>query len=146
MLKETIALETLRQKIEKAEYDAGSSSDYLDYGRPDESQATAARETIAKKMKEAELLKAELHTLIEQSPKGAMEEWVNWHKAVLEKILLEPEINSHTKTRANTARKTLVEWENVLTREREYVSINWHFLKDYKEKAGKEFKNSWWKF
>lgn len=106
-------------------------------GRPDESQAMAARETIAKKMKEAELLKAELYMLIQQSPKGAIEEWVNWHKAVLEKILLEPEINSHTKNRANTARKTLVEWENVLTREREYVSIQLaFFVKDYKEKAG----------
>lgn len=146
MLKEAIALEELRQRIEKAEFDAGDSSDFIDYGRPDEKQLKAAKEFIAKRMSEAAALKAELHVLIEQSPKEAMEEWVNWHKNVLQEILLEPVTNSHGKTRAFTARNTLAEWEKVLTREQEYVGINWHFLKDYKAKASKEFNSDWWKF
>ena len=32
MFTETVQLESLRQKIEDAEYEAGSQSDYLDYG------------------------------------------------------------------------------------------------------------------
>jgi hypothetical protein len=146
MLKETIALETLRQKIENAEFTAGDRSDYIDYGRPNASELKAAQETIAKKMSEAAELKKELHTLIGQSPKQAMEEWVNWHKNVLQGILLESATNLQGKTRVTTARKTLTEWDKVLTGEQEYVSINWHFLKDYKAKAEKEFKNNWWNF
>ncbi len=146
MLKETFALEALRQKIENAEFTAGDRSDYIDYGKPKASEAKAAQETIARKMKEAADLKAELHMLIEQTPKAALEEWVNWHKTVLQGILLEPETNTHTKTRAFTARNTLSEWDKVLRREQDYVGINWHYLKEYKAKAKKEFKANWWKF
>jgi len=146
MLKETFALEAMRQRIENAEFAAGDSSDFIDYGKPDKKQLKAAQETIAQKMKEAADLKAELHTLIEQTPKEAVVEWVNWHKAVLQNILVEPETNTHTKTRAFTARNTLAEWDKVLRREQDYVGINWHYLKDYKAKAKKEFKINWWKF
>ena len=140
MLKETVELELLRQKIEKAEYDAGSTSDYIDRGRPDASQLKAANETIKKNMIEAKTLKAELHELIAKSPKEAIEEWVGWHKNVLQEILVEPETNAHSKTGAFTARKTLAEWEKALRKEQDYVSINWHFLKDYKARAEKEFR------
>lgn len=146
MLKETIALETLRQKIENAEFTAGDRSDYIDYGRPNASELKAAQETIAKKMSEAAELKKELHTLIEQSPKEAMEEWVNWHRNILQEILREVATDTQGKTRIFTARNTLAKWDKVLTKEEEYVGINWHFLKDYKAKAEKEFKNNWWNF
>jgi hypothetical protein len=55
-------------------------------------------------------------------------------------------------TRRNVAKSTLQEWEKVRTGEQDYVRINWHFLKDYKESArklGKNFKSddkSWWQF
>jgi hypothetical protein len=75
-----------------------------------------------------------------------VEEWVNWHKEVLQKILLEPQTNTQSKTRAFTARNTLAEWDKVLQKEQEFVHINWYYLKDYKAKAIKEFKNKWWKF
>ena len=146
MLKETLALETLRQKIERAENDAGSSSDYIDYGRPNEKDAKAAKENIAKKMKEAETLKVELHALIESSSQGALEEWVKWHTNILQGILLEQATNTRDKTRLFTARNTVAEWEKVLTRDQDYVGINWYYLKDYKAKAEKEFKGNWWKF
>jgi hypothetical protein len=146
MLKETIALETLRQKIGNAEFTAGDRSDYIDYGKPNASELKTAQEIIAKKMSEAAELKKELHALIEQTPKEALEEWVNWHKNVLQEILRETPTDTHGKTRVFTARNTLAEWNKVLTREQDYVGINWHFLKDYKAKAEKEFKNNWWKF
>ncbi len=145
MLKETIALETLRQKIEKAEFDAGDASDFLDYGKPSESQVKQNKEFIAKKMAEAEILKTELHALIEASPKEAVEEWANWHKDVLQKIMLEPQTNTQSKVRGNTARATLAEWDKVLQREQDFVRINWYYLKDYKAKAIKDFKSGWWK-
>lgn len=146
MLKETIALEMLRQKIGNAEFTAGDRSDYIDYGRPNASELKAAQETIARKMSEAAELKKELHTLIEQTPKNALEEWVNWHKNVLQEILREEPTDTNGKTRIFTARNTLTEWDKVLTREQDYVGINWHYLKDYKEKAEKQFKGGWLKF
>lgn len=145
MLKETIALETLRQKIESAEFTAGDTSDYIDYGRPNASQLKAAQETIAKKMSEAAELKKELHKLLEQTPKEALEEWVNWHKNILQEILREPTPTTQAGTRAFTARNTFAEWDKVLAREQDYVGINWHYLKDYKEKAQKQFKSGWLK-
>ena len=146
MLKETIALEMLRQKIGDAEFTAGDRSDYIDYGRPNASELKAAQETIARKMSEAAELKKELHMLIEQTPKDALEEWVNWHKNVLQEILREESTDTNGKTRIFTARNTLTEWDKVLTREQDYVGINWYYLKDYKEKAEKQFKGSWLKF
>lgn len=146
MLKEAIALEVFRQKIEKAEYIAGDRSDFIDHGRPDASQLKAAQDLITQKLSEAAELKKEFHTFIEQSPKEAVLEWVDWHRTILQTILLETATNTHGKTRLFTARNTLTEWEKVLTREQDYVGINWYYLKDYKAKAEKEFKNSWWKF
>lgn len=145
MLKETIALEVYRQKIEKAEFTAGDRSDYIDHGRPDAKQLKAAQELITKMLSEAAELKKEFHTLVDQSPKEAVLEWVDWHRNVLQAILLETPTNTFGKTRLFTARKTLAEWDKVLAREQDYVSINWYYLKDYKAKAEKEFKNSWWK-
>lgn len=146
MLKEAIALEVFRQKIEKAEFIAGDRSDFIDYGRPDASQLKAAQELIAQKLSEAAELKKEFHLLIEQSSTEAIAEWVNWHKKVLEAILLETATNTHGKTRLFTAQGTLANWEKVLTREKDYIGINWYYLKDYKAKAEKEFKKYWWKF
>ena len=142
MLKETYALEILRQKIEKAEFEAGDSSDFIDRGNPNQRQLEAAQQLIAKKMSEAAVYKKELHEFLEQCSKESVVEWVNWHKNILKEILLKPVLNSNDKTRAFTARNTLTDWEKVLTREKDYVNINWYFLKDYKEKAEKEFKGS----
>ena len=47
MLAEAIQLETLRQKIEDSEFEAGNQSDYLDRGQPNAAQAKRAKELIA---------------------------------------------------------------------------------------------------
>lgn len=140
MFKETIALETLRQRIERAEYGAGDLSDFIDRGKPNASQLKEAQETIAKRMDEAKAMKTELHELIAGSPKKAVEEWVNWHRDVLQAILLEPATGATGSARLSIARGTREKWDKVLLGEQDYVAINWYFLKDYKEKAAGEFK------
>ena len=90
MFTETIQLETLRQKIEDTEYEAGDRSDYLDHGKPNQAQAKQAQELIAKLNSESKALKAELKELITavraQQPQ-ALEEWVNFHIGILQKIV-----------------------------------------------------------
>jgi hypothetical protein len=155
MLTETIQLETLRQKIEDAEYEAGSQSDYLDRGNPNPAQAKQAQELINAQNQQSKALKAELKELIarvrSQQPQ-AIEEWVSVHSGILQKILSEKETGTTAVTRRNVARSILQEWEKVHSGEQEYVSINWYFLKDYKEsvrKIGKNVKRAnkaWWQF
>lgn len=149
MLQQTIQLEQLRRKIEDAEFTIGDQSDYLDLGRPDAQQAKSAQETISRMKVKSKELQASLHELIgavrNEKPE-ALQEWVNYHKDILERIIAEPTSNTHTKVRQNTARETLQQWEKVLSGEQEYVNINWHYLKDYKAEAKKLGKTAWWKF
>jgi len=135
MLAETMALEQLRQKIEKAEYEAGDASDYIDHGNPNASQLKSSQELIARKNAEAKQLKVELHELLDKSSNESIQEWVDWHKNVLQPILQEQK----DKTRLLVAKQTIDAWDKVLRREQEYVGINWYYLKDYKQKAEKAF-------
>ena len=150
MLEQTIQLERLRQQIEDAEFTVGDQSDYLDLGKPNAAQAKSAKETIARMQAKSGELKAELHELIatvrRENPQ-AFEEWVNFHKGIMERIIAEPTSNTHTKVRQNVARETLQAWDKVLAGEQEYVNINWHYLKDYKaEVRNLGGKKAWWKF
>ena len=81
MLAEAIQLETLRQKIEDSEFEAGNQSDYLDRGQPNAAQAKRAKELIAQLNSQTETAKTELKQLIAsvraQQPQ-AVEEWVNF--------------------------------------------------------------------
>lgn len=146
MLEGAIKLEELRQKIEKSGNDAGSTSDFIDHGKPNAKQLKDAQDFIARKNKEVEVLKLELHELITQTSPLAIEEWVAWHNSFLEKILSEDETNSHSKTRLRLARQTMQAWEKVRNGEQEFVSINWHFLKDYKKEVESLIHKDWWKF
>jgi hypothetical protein len=161
MLAETIQLETLRQKIEDAEYEAGDRSDYLDRGKPNPSQAKQAQELIGKLNDQSKRLKAELKELIVQvraQQPQAIEEWVNFHTGILQKILEEKDTDRNATTRRFVAKNTLAEWEKVRAGEQDYVSINWYFLKDYRERVRKigskttaEYKpkpegKAWWQF
>jgi predicted Ser/Thr protein kinase len=136
MLTETIQLETLRQKIEDLEYEAGSQSDYLDRGNPNASQATQAQAKIDKMNSQSQALKAELKELIatvrSQQPQ-AIEEWVNDHVGILQKIAEEKTTGTMAAVRRNVAKTTIQEWENVRAGKQDYVNINWHYLKDYRE-------------
>jgi hypothetical protein len=133
---ETIQLETLRQKIEDVEYEAGNQSDYLDRGRPNPSQAKKAQETINQLNEQTRTLQAELKDLIarvrSQQPQ-AIEDWVNYHTGILHNIINENASGANAATRRSVARSTLQEWEKVRLGEQDFVRINWYFLKDYRE-------------
>ena len=134
MLPETIQLETLRQKIEDSEYEAGDRSDYLSYGKPNPAQAKQAQELIEKLKVESKSARAELNQLLgslrAQQPQ-AVEEWVNYHTGLLQKIIDE-KTEAVITPRKNVAKETLQNWDKVRAGELDYVNINWHFLKDYK--------------
>lgn len=155
MLPETIQMETLRQRIEEAENEAGNQSDYLDRGKPNPGQAKQAQELIQELNNQSKALKAELRDLIatlrSQQPR-AIDEWVDFHTSKLQKIIEEKETGAMASTRQFVAKSTLQEWEKVRAGEQEYVGINWYYLKDYKESVRKirgKSKNtgkSWWRF
>ena len=149
MLEETIQLESLRQQIEDAEFTVGDQSDYLDLGKPNAAQAKSAKETIARMQAKSGELKTELHELIatvRREKPQALEEWVKFHKGILERIIAEPTGNTKTKVRQNVARETSQAWDKVLAGEQEYVNINWYYLKDYKTEVRKTGGKAWWKF
>jgi len=157
MLLETIQLEALRQTIEDAEFEAGSQSDYLDRGGPNAAQAKRAQQMIKDLDSQSKASKEEFHHLIttvrSQQPQ-AIEEWVNFHIGILQKITEENVTDAHTATRRNIAKSTLQEWENVRAGKQDYVPINWYFLKDYKASvrllnSGSPKKaniRAWWQF
>lgn len=144
--KEALALETLRQKIESAEFQAGDASDFLDYGKPNPVQKNELANLIAKKMAEAETLKLQLKALIQNTPRQALEEWANFHMNILLQILKEAPTDTKGKVRLHTAKTTLEDWQAVLNYKKDYVGINWYYLKDYREQMHKTTKRYWWKF
>jgi hypothetical protein len=162
MLPETIQLETLRQKIEDSEFEAGDRSDYLSYGKPNPTQAKQAQELIEKLREESKAARAELKQLLgslrTQKPQ-TIEEWVNYHAGLLQKIIDEKTEAAIT-PRKNVAKETLQNWDKVRAGELDYVNINWHFLKDYKagvrtitggsakaaDKASQTKNKSWFQF
>ena len=140
MQAETIQLEMLRQKIEDADYEAGSQSDYLDRGKPNAAQAKQARQLIDTRTSQSKTLKAELKQLIAAVRTGqpqALEEWINFHTGILQKIIDEQDTGTNAKPRKLVAKNTLQEWEKVRAGEQDYVGINWYFLKDYRERVRK---------
>lgn len=154
MIEEAAQLEALRQKIEDAEYEAGDRSDYLDYGKPNKEQAKQAQALIAKLNAESKASKDEFKNILArlraQKPQ-AIDEWVNFHTGILQKIIAEKVTDTNTRARQNVAKETLQAWEKVRAGEQDYVNINWHFLKDYKtsvRKGGtvKSGDKTWWQF
>ncbi len=159
MYPETLQLEALRQQVEEAEYEIGSQSDYLDYGKPNAAQKKKVEELILRLREQSQQAKGRLHEAlikIRSEKPEALTEWVNYHKGILERITAEQVTDSNSAARRNVAQATLNQWEKVLTGEQEYVNINWHFLKDYKAEVKKlaprsvvtsdSAKKSWWQF
>ena len=146
MLEETKRLEELRQKIETFENESGNLSDYLDRGKPNPSEQKAAMERMKHLDEEAKKLKTQLKSLIMNSPREALEEWVNFHAAILNRIIAEPVKDANSRTRVFVAKQTLENWEKVRSGELDYVGINWYFLKDYKEEVSKSGAGKWWQF
>src|SRR5690606_24336061 len=73
----------------------------------------------------------------------AFEEWVNWHTAILQKIVDTPGTDALAGTRRNVAKKTLEQWEKVRDGQQTYVNINWYFLKEYKDQVRKIDQPAW---
>lgn len=132
---DAVQLEALRQKIEDVLYESGNQSDYLDRGKPNSSQAKKAKELITELNDQGKALQAELKQMIvttrSKNPQ-AVEEWVNYHIELLQKIAGEKTTVASDAVRRNVAKSTIQEWEKVRAGEQDYVNINWHFLKDYK--------------
>src|SRR5215510_2943349 len=142
MLPETLQLEKLRQQIEEAEFTIGDRSDYLDYGKPNPAEKKQAQELIEQVRNQSAELKAKLHDMISTVRRDnpeALNEWVNFHREILQRILSEKAANTEATVRQSTARGTLNQWEKVIAGEKEYVNINWHYLKDYKAEVRKIF-------
>ena len=142
MLPKSIELEKFRQKIDKLEEEIGSLSDYLDLGKPSEQRKKQAEADIAKLRIENEKLRAEFHDMlvaVRESELQAIEQWVQWHLNVCERIIAEPVHDAHTRTRQYVARETLNQWNKVKRGEQDVVLINWSFLKDYLKTARESF-------
>ncbi|MBL8063237.1 MAG: hypothetical protein JNK32_09480 [Anaerolineales bacterium] len=144
MRDEVIQLEKFRQQIEKEMYDSGSTSDFIDRGNPTPQQLKQAKDFLTSQEKKIAGLRAEFHLLLQKSERAAIQEWVELHKGILQKILSEKSTDAHSKTRLFVAGNTLKEWEKVQAGEMEFVNINWYFLKDYKEEVRNLIDKKWW--
>ena len=135
MLPETVELETLRQKIEALQTESGDRSDYLDYGKPTPAQIKQTNETLKKLDGEIKTAQEELKHAIDivraQNPQ-AIEEWTNYHIALLQTIIAENSTDKNAGTRKYVAKETIQNWEKVRTGELHHVNINGYFLKAYK--------------
>jgi hypothetical protein len=135
MLSETVQLEKLRQKIEDLREQSGDRANYIDYGKPSHAQLKEAQATLKKldveiKAGQAEL-KQSLDTLRAQQPQ-VIEEWVKYHVSLLEKVIGDPSTDRDAGTRKYVAKETIEEWNKLLAGQTDYVNINGHFLKAYK--------------
>ena len=149
MLAEVNQLESLRQKIEDLDREAGSQSDDLDYGKPNPKQAKQTQEFIDKLNNKSRTLKAELTGLIAKvrgERPQAIHEWADLHINILQKIVAVTEAGLQAAVRRDVAQRTLQEWKKVRLGEQEYVSINGHYLKDYKAHMRTIAKKAWWQF
>ncbi|MBI3166084.1 MAG: hypothetical protein HYZ24_15485 [Chloroflexi bacterium] len=135
MLKETVQLEKLRQKIEDLRAKSGDRADFIDYGKPNPAQLKEAQETIKKLDLEIKTGQAELKQLLDNLRKQQpqiIEEWVKYHVSLLERIIAENSTDRNAGTRKYVAKETIANWEKVRLGEVDYVNINGSFLKDYK--------------
>lgn len=132
MLPETIALETLRQKIEAALQESGSLADYLDRGRPDASGAGNAHRQIADLEAAAASAQRDLARLCAQYP-HAVKQWADLHIDALRRIEAEPSRDANSGARRLVAANTIREWERVRAGEQSYVGTNWYFLADHQQ-------------
>jgi len=148
---ETLQLEEMRQQIEDLEEAIRKNTDYIDHGLPAEKQSRK----VMKMKEQSKQAKANLRCAIDATRKEkpeAFNEWINFHKDILERILTEPKTKDNSQ-RLFMARLVWDNWEKVVSGEKEYVSVGLFSLGDYDtearklvpQKAQKENK-SWWQF
>jgi hypothetical protein len=125
-------LEAQRQRIEAAEQEAASLSDWFDRG----GSGAAGRERMEAMTAQAEGMKRELTARLARVREGepeAVAEWVDWHVRPLREIAAEPVEESMGAARRLVAEETLGGWEAVRRGERSYVGTNWYYLADHQE-------------
>lgn len=133
---ETIALETLRQRIESALQESGSLADYLDRGRPDASQSKNAQQQIVELSNRAAAWRLDLARLVTTTRAQclpALEQWIALHVEALRLIAAEPPGDGLNRTRRMLAAGALHEWERVRSGEESYVGTNPYFLADHQQ-------------
>jgi len=118
---ETLDLEALRQRIEAAENEAGSLSDYLDRGQSGPSPVADPVRRIV------ELVKQQLSALVAERP-AAVAAWADLHIEALTQIAGEPPGDAIAQTRKYVARQTIEAWQSVRAGNQTYVNTNWYYL------------------
>ncbi len=132
-----VALETLRQRLDKIRNTIGTAYDYLDRGRPDAEQRVSATERIARMEAEGDALEArlaaEVYRLRVEAP-AVIEAWIGLHLSVLDDVLAETAdaaYLSRADVRHFVAEETVAAWRSVQDGARSYVHINPYYLDDY---------------
>jgi len=118
---ETLDLEALRQRIEAAENEAGSLSDYLDRGQSGPSPVADPVRRIV------ELVKQQLSALVAERP-AAVAAWADLHIEALTQIAGEPPGDAIAQTPKYVARQTIEAWQSVRAGNQTYVNTNWYYL------------------
>lgn len=132
-----VALETLRQRLNRLRSTIGMTYDYLDRGHPDAEQRASALERIVTMKAEADALEARLDDEVRRLRVAApvvIETWVDLHLSVLDDILTDSAdavYLSHKDVRHFVAGETVTAWRAVRDGARTYVSINPYYLDDY---------------
>jgi len=152
MLQEVIDLEKLRQQVERVENQIGSLSDYLDRGKPSEQQQQQTAKQIAAQTNHSAALQAQLHdrlAALRASQPHVIEQWVQWHREICQRIMAETDGHRQQKVRQMLAGQTLEAWKKVLRGNQDTVLINWYFLDDYGKEVARAIRaqqRRWWKF
>ena len=143
---QVIHLERFRQQIEQEMFDSGSASHFINKGNFTPQQLSRAMDFIASQNQRIARLKGEFHILLQKSERDVIQEWVNLHKVILQRILSENVTDAHSRTRQFVAKKILEDWEKVQAGKAEFVFIDWYFLKDYTREVRKLVNRKWWEF
>ena len=130
---DVLRLEEIRRYIQDVETEY--YADYQDHVR--EQKPTPKKIKLQEQSKTA---RAHLHAVIEavrrENP-AALAEWAEYHTSFLKRIKAETSNEMNADTRRMMAASSLQEWEKVLAGEKDFVSINPGFLKDYSEEVNK---------
>ncbi len=124
---ETLDLEALRQRIEAAENEAGSLSDYLDRGQSGPSPVADPVRRIVELEGLIKALKQQLSALVAERP-AAVAAWADLHIEALTQIAGEPPCDAIAQTRKYVARQTIEAWQSVRAGNQTYVNTNWYYL------------------
>jgi len=151
MLPETLQLEEMRQQIEDLEEQIQKHTDYIDHGLPAQRQSRKVMKMREQSKQARAKLRSAIDKLRAEKPE-AFDEWINFHKHMLERILAEPKTDKNVQ-RLLIASVVLSNWERVIAGTEEYVHVGAFLLEDYHTAARKlipqqvpKHNRNWWQF